>query len=517
MRLHDYLDHRARLQPDQELAVLGSERLSCAEGASYAARLAGALAGSGLSSGARVAYLSKNSLEFGLFYFAASKAGVVPVPLNYRLVPREWQYILDDADVRVVFAEADFADGIDSIRDQLQGVERFVSLDGERDGWEPLGRWLAGEPISDAVSLERSCDDAYQMYTSGTTGRPKGVVVSQDALLCVLTQWRLALPIQPGERVLLVVPIYHVAGALMTFHALASGGSTYVMTDFEPDAVARALDEERIGFAFLVPAMIQALLTETAAVGDREYRDLRTLLYGASPIAEATLRRALDIFGCDFIQAFGMTEFPNLCYLTVADHRRALDGHPELLLSTGRPGPGSSMKIVDEDDREVAAGTVGEICGWGGQVMSRYWNLPEATSAALSGGWMHTGDAGCIDEAGYLFVKDRLKDMISSGAENVYPREVEDVLFEHPGVADAAVIGVPSERWGETVHAVVVTRDGHDLTAEELIDFCVGRIAGFKRPRSVEFMSELPRNPSGKVLKHELRAEAWEGHGRSVG
>jgi acyl-CoA synthetase (AMP-forming)/AMP-acid ligase II len=517
LHLHDYLDHRGAREPDTELSVLGTRAISCGDGASHAARLAAALVASGAAVGARVAYLSKNSIEFGLFYFAASKAGVVAVPLNYRLVPREWAYILDDADVEIVFAQSEYVDGVDSVRDQLPKLRRFVCIDGDRDGWEPLAGWLDTEPISPRTTLERSCDDVYQMYTSGTTGRPKGVVVSQQAMLCTLMQWRLALPIAPGGRILIVAPLYHVSGALTTFHAVASGGSTYVMTDFDPVEVARVLDEERIAFVMLVPAMIQSIITDVADAGTRDYADLHSILYGASPISETTLRRAIEVFGCDFVQAFGMTEMPNLVYLTADDHRRALAGRPELLLAAGRAGPGSAVAIVGEDDAEVPAGTIGEICGRGGQVMSRYWNLPEATDEALRGGWMHTGDAGYVDDEGYLFIKDRIKDMICSGAENVYPREVEAVLFEHPAVADVAVIGVPSERWGEAVHAVVVLRSGSEATADELVDFCVGRLAGFKRPRSVAFVPELPRNPSGKVLKHELRAGAWSGRARRVG
>ncbi len=355
----------------------------------------------------------------------------MPVPLNCRLVPREWEYIVGDSGAQAVFAQRAFADGIDSIRDRLAGVRHFVSLDFERDGWEPLGEWLDTEPIGEATMHQRACPDVYQMYTSGTTGRPKGVVVSQDSLLCVLAQWRLALEIRPRERALVVAPIYHAAGALVTIHTVASGGATYVMVDFEAREAARVLDEEGIGFAMLVPAMIQAVVSDVPDAGDRAYRDLRGILYGAAPIAEATLRKALDIFSCDFVQAFGMTELPNLTYLGAADHERALAGRPDLLLSAGRVGPGASIEIRDEHDRPVAAGVVGEICGRGGQVMSRYWNLPDATAGALRGGWMHTGDAGYLDEEGYLYIKDRIKDMISTGAENVYPREVEDVLFEH--------------------------------------------------------------------------------------
>jgi long-chain acyl-CoA synthetase len=219
----------------------------------------------------------------------------------------------------------------------------------------------------------------------------------------------------------------------------------------------------------------------------------------------------MTVFGCRFEQIFGMTEAPCLTYLTPADHDRALDGAEHLLLSVGRAGPGLEIKIVDEHDDESPPHTIGEICGRGPQLMRGYWKLPDATEVALRGGWMHTGDVGYVDDEGYVFIKDRVKDMVVSGAENVYPREVENVLFEHPDVADAAVIGVPSEQWGETVKAIVVRKPGSTVSDAELIDFCRGRIAGYKRPRSVDFVEELPRNPSGKVLKRVLREPYWQG------
>jgi len=261
--------------------------------------------------------------------------------------------------------------------------------------------------------------------------------------------------------------------------------------------------------------MIQACLGVSGAE-QRRYAQLRSIAYGASPIAEPTLRSAMRVFGCEFVQGFGMTECPMLTVLTPADHHRALDGAAHLLQSTGRAMPGCEVKVVDEEDNEVPAGTIGEICGRGPQTMRGYWNLPEATAEALRGGWMHTGDAGYLDDEGYLYIKDRLKDMIVSGAENVYPREVEDVLLAHPGVADAAVIGVPSEEWGESVKAVVAVRPGAAVTEDDLIEFCRGRLAGFKRPRSVDFVDEVPRNPSGKILKRVLRAPYWEGRDRFV-
>jgi acyl-CoA synthetase (AMP-forming)/AMP-acid ligase II len=513
MRLHDYLDYRAACDPESEFATTGARTVSCAQAAEWSDRLACSLVQAGVAAGTRVAYLSKNAIEFGLAYFAASKAGVVLVPLNYRLVPREWATIVDDAAAEIVFAETEFTAGVDSVRDRLSSVQRWVCVDGDAAGWELLGECLKRAQVEPGALADRACDDVYQMYTSGTTGRPKGVVISQQALLCTLMQWRLALALHPHERALVVAPMYHASGALTLFHAVASTASIYLVRDFDAQEVGRILDEDHIGYAMLVPAMILAIIQDDPAIERREFANLRSIMYGGSAISETTLRSAIEVFGCELIQSFGMTEMPNVVYLTAEDHLRALRGRPELLLAAGRPGPGSSVKIVDEDDAELPHGTIGEICGRGGQVMSRYWNLPGATAEALRGGWMHTGDAGYVDEEGYLFVKDRIKDMICTGGENVYPREVEDVLFEHPAVADAAVIGVPSDRWGETVHGVVVVRTGCELQADELVKFCVGRIAGFKRPRSVSFIDEIPRNPSGKVLKRELRVRTEQPNG----
>ncbi len=279
----------------------------------------------------------------------------------------------------------------------------------------------------------------------------------------------------------------------------------------------RALSEDRIAAATLVPAMIQACLVAAPGPGELRYDDLRFVLYGASPIAEETLRHAMQVFGCEFVQGYGMTETTaGLTFLLPRDHERALREKPGLLLSAGRAIPGTEVRIVDEEDRPLPAGEIGEVVARGPQLMRGYWNLPEATAEALRGGWMHTGDAGCLDEDGYLYIQDRVKDMIVSGGENVYPREVEDALFEHPAVADAAVIGVPHEQWGESVKAVVVLRPDAQATADEIMEFCRGRLAGYKRPGSVDFLPELPRNPSGKVLKRELREPYWKGHGRRV-
>jgi acyl-CoA synthetase (AMP-forming)/AMP-acid ligase II len=519
MRLHDFLDYQARERAEAEFSVHGTRRITYAEALAETNRLANALVNAGLQMGDRVAFLSKNSIEFILLYLAASKAGLISVPLNYRLAPAEWAYILNDAGVKVLFAAGTFPQELEPIRAELQSVEHFVAIDAPNaSGWDDFQRWLAGQPATPPACFFNPDHALFQLYTSGTTGRPKGAVLTHRAITTHLTQMGLAHGIHPGERLLLVAPIFHVAGLnAAAFPCLAVGGCLYIQADFKPAEVVRALSEERIGLAILVPAMIQACLTTVPDVAVRPYPDLRLIHYGASPIAEQTLRRAMEVFGCEFSQGYGMTEMSAaITILSAADHRRALLEKPQLLLSAGRPILGTEVRIVDPDDNPVPPGVIGEVIARGPQMMQEYWGQPEATATALGGGWMHTGDAGILDDEGYLYIQDRVKDMIVSGGENVYPRMVEEVLYQHPAVAEAAVIGVPDERWGEAVKAVVVLRQGMSATAEEIMEFCRGKIGGFERPRSVDFIEALPRTPSGKVLKRVLREPYWAGQQRRV-
>ena len=517
MRLHDTLDYSAREHPDADFALFQGRALSYRDAAKATNRLANGLVAAGLAPGDRFAVLSKNSIEMVLLYYAASKAGVVPVPLNYRLAPPEWSYIVRDAGARLLFAQGELASALESARAELSDVKQFVALDGAPAGYTTLDAFQAGQ--SDAPPDRNITPDAdvYQMYTSGTTGRPKGAVLTHAAVMAQLHQGMLGFGTQTGDRALIVAPLYHAAAALMTFVAVQSAGALYIQEDFVPADVVQALSEERISAALLVPAMIQFCLVAVPDVSERRYDDLRLIVYGASPIAEQTLRQALEVFGCDFMQGYGMTETTAAAtYLFPADHRRALAGDEKLLLSAGRPLLGTEVRIVDDEDTPVPNGTIGEVAIRGPQLMRGYWNLPEASAEALKGGWMHTGDAGILDDEGFLYIQDRVKDMIVSGGENVYPREVEDALFQHPAVADVAVIGVPDERWGEAVKAIVVPKEGEAADADALLEFCKGRLGGYKRPRSVDFIDALPRNPSGKVLKKDLREKYWEGHTRRV-
>jgi acyl-CoA synthetase (AMP-forming)/AMP-acid ligase II len=512
--LHEPLDYWARVQPGGELMVFEGGVTTYREAATLVDRMAAALARE-LAPGDRFAILSKNSLEMLALYYAASKAGVVPVPLNFRLTEPELAYIVADSGAQLLLAQHQYTPTIDALAPECPALRGTVAIDGDApSGWAALADWL-GDSLGDDEVRSRRHDEAMQIYTSGTTGRPKGAVLTQVGLSNMLHQWRICYPFGQGERLLLSAPMYHVGGTYFSYFAISHGGSVYLYADFDAETVVRDLDEQRITFAFLVPAMIQSCLA-VSGVEQRRFDDFRLLAYGASPISEPTLRSALTTFHCKFVQAFGMTECPNVTYLTDEDHRRALAGEPHLLESTGRAGPGSEIKIVGESGEELPPGEIGEILSRGPQIMRGYWNLPEATAEALAGGWMHTGDAGLVDDEGYLYVKDRIKDMIVSGAENVYPREVESVLITHPAVVDVAVIGIPSEQWGETVKAFVVLVEPGAATEAELVEYCRGKLAGYKRPRTIDVIDELPRNPSGKVLKRGLRAPYWEGRTRGV-
>jgi acyl-CoA synthetase (AMP-forming)/AMP-acid ligase II len=498
MLLHDYLDYWARRLGDRRYASDGRRAVSWGEMAEWSKRIATWLA-ERLEPGERFAVLAKNCVEYPALYFGASRAGVVLVPLNTRLAPPEWQFIVEDAGVELALVEAEF-------RDRLAGVwgGRTHVLD---DGLDADSGPVDREPTRDSV--------LYQMYTSGTTGWPKGAVVAQKAVTANMHQL-LTVVSRFGKTAMVVMPLFH-SGAAITAMAYTAGGTTLrIVRDWDPSAVLEIMRTESISMTNMVPSMIQTLLADPSA-SEGAFPSLELIVYGAAPINTELLRRALDVFGCDFVQVYGMTELTTASTaLFPEEHRHALESEPGLLLSCGRPFVGTQLRVVDADDRDLPPGEIGEVLMRGPQMMEGYWNLPEATADALRGGWMHTGDAGYLDERGFLFLSDRLKDMIVSGGENVYPRETEEALSQFPGVAEVAVIGVPDERWGEAVKAIVVPEPGARLTEGELIAYCRTRLAGFKTPKSVDFADELPKNATGKILRRELRARYWEGRVRAI-
>ena len=521
MLLSDFLDFHARERRQSPCVVQDDRTLSYAQVLERANKLANAFIAAGVDVGDRFALLSKNSIDMVVIYLAASRVGAVPVPLNWRLAPPEWAYIIDNADAKVIIAEAEFCSGVEAAGDQIPNVQHRIAigLQSPKEKWVDFGSWW-GE-CSAATPQNRVCEDdaLYQMYTSGTTGRPKGAVLTHRS---VITNSLQCMPyfsgsLVPDRRMLIVMPMFHAGATSSVIGCLISGTTMIIHNDFSPDRLAQALSEHQINVVNLVPAMIQAMLVHVPDLAERNYSNLEVIVYGASAIAADTLRRAMDIFQCDFFQGYGQTEASAcLTMLTAQDHRRALESRPDLLLSAGRSVMGTTLRIVDGAGCELPRGEVGELVARGPQTMKGYWRLPEATAATLAAGWLHTGDAAFMDKEGYIYIQDRVKDMVVSGGENIYPREIENVLFDHPHITDAAVIGVPDTQYGEALMAFLVLSGEATLQADDIIAFCRTKLGGYKVPRQFKFVEELPRNSSGKVLKTVLREPYWSAGDRAI-
>jgi acyl-CoA synthetase (AMP-forming)/AMP-acid ligase II len=475
--------------------------------------VAGFLQAEGVKPGDRVAWLGRPSEAWFEIFFGVAKARAAFAPINSRLAVPEIAFILKDSAANVFFVTPEFFEAAQAVLEQIDRPIRTIAVGGTHPVFASYADLRAAAPAP-RLERPRAEDDVLQLYTSGTTGLPKGVRLTNanySAFLGLRHQIG-GFSYDAEDSVLILMPMFHVAGTNISFAGLASGGRLVLHAEFVPPAVLKAIEGERIAHVFMAPVMINVLL-QTPGVETTNYSSLKTVSYGASPISEAVLAKATQTFGCGFIQFYGMTETTGAgTTLSPADH------HGEFLRSCGKCWAGLETRIADEDGNALPPGEIGEIEIRGPIVMAGYWNRPEATAETIRpDGWLRTGDAGFRDEAGFFFVHDRVKDMIVSGGENVYPAEVENAILGCPGVADAAVIGVPDERWGEAVKAIVVRKPGADPTPAEVIAWARERIAGYKAPKSVDFIDALPRNPSGKVLRRELRKPYWEGRDRKVG
>lgn len=521
MRIQDWFEYHATARPELPFLRMHGRSMSYGEAERYANRWANALIAHGLKVGDRLAWLSTNSIEMGMMFMAAAKAGVAPVMLNYRLAPVEWLTILRDSMPDVMFVRGqEYVDAIEGLRSQLPGIRSFIALDADvPEGWQSLEQFFGTADTSRPKRAIDSDDLLYLIYTSGTTGLPKGVMISHANVIAHVEQSMTASSASkaPGERALVTTPLYHAAGVLRIMNAAIKGGTVVLMEHFDGEEFVRTLVDEAINSCNMVPSIMQTLIDEIPGIAERDFSHLRVIYYGAAPISVPLLRRALDVFKCDLIQGYGLTESTGgIAYLNEYDHARALAGHPHLLRSTGRPVVLAEVAIFDEQGQAVPPGTPGELVIRGPNVMKGYWRNPAATAETMRDGWLHSGDIASIDAEGYVYLHDRLKDMIVSGGTNIYPREVENVLMEHPALADVAIIGVPDDKWGEALMAICVARDGTKPGDEELIAFCRERLGGYKVPRRYAYVDALPRNPSGKVLKRVLREPYWAGADRGI-
>jgi long-chain acyl-CoA synthetase len=483
-----------------------------------AARIAGGLRSMGVEAGDRVAVLSSNSDDYLVLYLAIPWAGAVLAPLNNRWTPIENAFAIDDCEPRVLFVSADLAKANAAVLSERADRLTLILLeeaggDAAR-GPASIDDLLKHDPVEDAG---RRGDDLLAIfYTGGTTGRSKGVMLSHAGFVGNCQTMHDVGLFPAGCRALIVAPLFHLAAAAAMTVAILGGGAAVIARAFDPAGTLDLIAREQVTDALLVPTMIQMLL-DAPGFDAAKLSSVRTVMYGASPMPEATLDRIMAAAPhLEFYQAYGMTEVSCTATLLPPEYHRGVHREAGRHRGAGMPIAITELMIADDAGQPVAAGEIGEILVRGPCVMLGYWNQPELTAETLRGGWMHTGDGGRLDDHGLLFVADRLKDMIVSGGENIYSAEVESALSQHPDIAQVAVIAVPDDRWGERVHAVVVTQPGTTPSEDALVAHCRELIAGYKCPRSIEFRDALPMSAAGKIVKAELRAKYWEGRSRNV-
>ena len=500
--------------------VQGDRRVTWSALYGRARQMANLLAAHGVGPQDRVAFLDKNGIEHFEVFYGAALLNAVCVDVNWRLAAPEVEYIVNDAEAKVFVVGREFVSILSSIAPDLTSVTKILVIDGDGT-FDDYETELAVQPDLDPGVTSAAGDVAFQLYSSGTTGRPKGVMLTNTNFFGLLPLAKEIWELTPESVNLVAMPLFHIGGGGWAVAGQYEGATSIILRELDPAGLIRLIGEERITHGFVVPAVLQFVLMVPGAA-EADYSSLQVLVYGASPISEEVLATSVRVFKCKFWQAYGLTETTG-AVVNLPPHDHDPDGaNKHRLRSCGLPGPGVEIRIVDtdsegDDPRNCEVGEVGEIWIRSQQVMLGYWKMPEETEKAITAdGWFKSGDVGYLDADGYVYIHDRVKDMIVSGGENVYPAEVENVLMGHPAIADVAVIGVPHEKWGETAKAVVVKKAGAEVTEQEIIDYARERLARFKCPTSVDWEEALPRNPSGKILKKDLRAPYWEGRSRNV-
>jgi long-chain acyl-CoA synthetase len=519
---------QAAERPDDEMLACGGERRTWAEQLERSGRVANALRRDGVGAGDRIAFLDRNSLAYFDLLFAGALIGAVNVAVNWRLAADEVAAVLNDCEAGVLVVHPDYLGLLEKLTSRLPHLQRVVVL-GEApedfaagDGrFACYGEWFAGERPDDPGARGEPAEVSMQLYTSGTTGLPKGVMLSNANLATSVGRADENFHVDASTVSLVAMPLFHIGGSGWALSGMSRGGRSVVLREVDPVEILRLVEAERVTETFLVPAVLMSLLM-TTQIETTDLSSLRNIFYGASPISEEVLVQCMRRFPCDFTQVYGMTETTGaITALRPEDHDPTGDRR-HLLRSAGKPHDGVELRVMSPETRLAAkAGEVGEVVTRSPFNMVGYWDRPEETAATIDAdGWLRTGDAGYLDDEGYLFLYDRIKDMIVTGGENVYPAEVENALLAHPSVLDVAVIGVPDAKWGEAVKAVVVLLAGESpesVGEDALVTFCHEHLAGYKCPKSIDYVDALPRNPSGKLLKRQLREPYWRGRERNIG
>lgn len=520
MNVGKLLTKSAQTYPDKLAIAHGAKRLNYAQFNARSNRMANALYKLGLKQGDNVALLQYNYPEMLESMFACFKAGCGAVPINWRLHPKEFAFIMDHSEAKAAVLSPEFNEAILEVRDRIPNVRSLITLghaEGELLDYEAL---LSRESNYFEDTVVHPDDLAWLFYTSGTTGLPKGAMLTHRNLLAMTMNFYADIcpGFGPDDVILHAAPLSHGSGCY-ALPNVGKGAANIILESksFDPELIFKTIQEYRVTNMFAAPTMIK-LMVDSPAVDQYDHSSLKSLNYGGAPMLVEDLKQAMSKLGPCLVQLFGQAESPmTITYLPHQDHVK--EGSPEQmkrLSSAGMPRTDVEVKIFDSDENELPPGETGEIVTRSDLVMKGYWRNPEATADTIKNGWLHTGDMGYLDDGGYLFIMDRSKDMIISGGENIYPREIEEVLIKHPAVREVAVIGVPDTKWGEAIKAVVSLNAGESASEEALIHFCRDHIASYKKPKTVDFVNDLPKNNYGKILKRELREKYWQGKDRKV-
>ncbi len=478
----------------------------------YSNQIANGLVKLGCKPDSRIAYYGKNSDYFFEFLIGTLKSNTVAVGVNWRLAPPEVSYVLNDSKSEVLFVGKEFYPIIDEILKDSPNIKKVIAVDGEHTEYEDYLSWRNSQSSTKTGLKSSDEDDILQLYTSGTTGHPKGVQLTNRNFAAANESIDGIVPFEEGTTNLVCMPGYHVAGTNWGIWGYIFGCRNIIIADIDPGLILELIEQEKIRSTLFVPAVILFLISHPNAV-TTDFSSLNFVLYGASPIADDTIIKAKEIMQCDLFQVYGLTETTGAITIMMPEDHDPKRGK---LRSCGKALKGVELKVVDEDGNDLKTGEIGEVISKSDLNMKGYWNKPDATKESIVDGWFYSGDAGYFDAEGYLFIHDRVKDMIVSGGENIYPAEVENALMSHDHILDAAVVGVPDDKWGESVKGFVVVGENFSLSEDEIISYTRTQIAAYKCPKTIEFIKELPRNPSGKILRRELRDPYWEGIDRKV-
>ncbi len=503
----------ARSFPTRAAITFEGQTLTYAELNERVNRLSNALGALGIGKGDRLAVLSENTYKYLEIYFAAFKLGISVTPLNFRLADPEITHILKDSESTVLFAGDGYEKRALKMLGELPGIRQRIAMDNRAGGFDFYEDLLAGARTDEPEPNTNEEDMAILMYTGGTTGLPKGVMMTHRALMTGFISTALTFAFSKQDITCFILPLFHVSFWPAFAHLLV-GGKVVIVRRPEVDGVLKVIQDERCTHINAVPTLYNWML-QLANPETYDLSSLRIMTYAGSPFPPELLKKCIQRFGPIFTQAYGMTECIGGTSLAMEDH--CLEGErSRLLASAGRPVIGVDVAVTGMDDQPLPPGEVGEIVLRGRCVMKGYWKNPELTAEALRGGWYHTGDMGYLDQEGYLFLVDRKADMIVTGGENVYPKEVEDVLYQHPAVSIAAVVSAPDEKWGERVQAVVVLKPDQPVTEAELIAHCKSRLAGYKCPKAIAFQDSLPTTAVGKILRKDIKRTFWQGYERTI-